>query len=193
MPVRSWTLVVACLALTVPARASEPEDDEEGIHGGLSAGVGLAYDAAGLRAEIGSNHLGFFVAIGMLGRFEGDTLTANGPYSFSAGARWYSKVRGGLFVSLNLTHTWWSDYTNFDQAHTRQPHTVPGRLSTATVTAGYRWRFGTGFFEAALGAGASRRQEPLTDASQAPVQLLPQPPPTYGVLPDASVGIGFDL
>jgi hypothetical protein len=60
MPVRSWTAVIACLALTVAARASEPEDGGERIHGGLSAGVGLAYDAAGLRAEIGTNHLGLF-------------------------------------------------------------------------------------------------------------------------------------
>jgi hypothetical protein len=155
--------------------------------------VGLAYDAAGLRAEIGTNHLGLFGGIGLLGRFEGNTLTANGPYSFSAGARWYSAIRRGLFVSLNLTHTWWSDYSSVDQRFTTNPRTVPGQFSTATVTAGYRWQFGPGFFEAALGGGASRRQDTLTDSSANPAPPVPQPPPKYGVLPDASVGIGFDL
>jgi hypothetical protein len=193
MPVRSWTLLIACLAQTVPAVAAEFDDDREGIHGGLSVGAGLAYDAAGLRGEIGSDHYGVFVGIGLLGRFEASTLTAKGPYSFSAGARWYSGIRRGLFVSLNLTHTWWSDYFSFDEQSTRNPRTVPGWLSTATVTVGYRWRFGPGFFEAALGGGAYGHQDTLTDSSAAPGPLLPQPAPTYGVLPDVSVGLGFEL
>jgi hypothetical protein len=192
MPVRPWTLVAPCLALALPAGAAPPGEGEKQIHGGLSTGVGLAYDGLGIRGEIGTDHGGLFVGIGLLGRLESNTLTADGPLGFSAGYRWYSGIRQGVFVSLNFTHTWWSDYLSFDDqfAHGR---IAPGRFTTATVTAGYRWRFGVGFFEAAVGGGAYRHQDTGSSNAATPPPTVPQPPPTYGVLPDVALGVGFDL
>ncbi|HZX93856.1 MAG TPA: hypothetical protein VFE90_05030 [Myxococcales bacterium] len=190
--VHRWAGLTICLALAAPVRAEAPAESE-GFHGGLSAGLGLAYNLLGIRGEMGSNHLGVFAGIGFLGRTQGSTLTASEPTSFSAGARWYSGVRQGVFVSLNLNWTWWSEYYSVDDRFSPNPRIFPGRLFTATATAGYRWRFRAFFLEAGLGGGLYRQQEPLSDLSANPNPAGPQPAPTTGAIPDVTLGLGFDL
>lgn len=191
MPLRLWTLAIPCLALALPATGAGPRDGDEGIHGGLSAGAGLAYDLAGLRAEIGSDHLGVFAGIGLLQKTQTDTLSAEGGGSFSAGVRWYSGIRRGIFASLNFTHSWWRDYFTFDTPITSATPTSPGRLFTATAVAGYRWRFSDLFAEVGLGGGMYRHKDVATVNN--PQGQPRSPPPTYGPIPDVTLGFGLDL
>src|SRR5438270_13954111 len=103
-------VLVLAFAVAAPVRAGEPgEAAAEALHGGLSAGIGTAYDLAGVRLELGSNHFSGFVGIGLLATYA-DTLSAPGNFGFSAGARWYRGVRRGFFASLNLTEVWYRDY-----------------------------------------------------------------------------------
>ncbi len=194
-----WRIVPASLglalasALVAPARA-DPEP-AEAIHAGVSIGVGTSYDLAGGRIELGSNHLSGFFGYGLLGAAGlKDTLSAPGGGGFCVGARWYRHVRRGLFVSLNFTYAWWSDYYSFDETSTSRPRTYPGNLFTATAVLGYRWRTEFGLvFEAGVGGGAYRHQEPLTTSAASPPPPGPAPRPTYGPIPDISLGIGFEL
>ncbi len=86
---------IALLVLSFTAAAVRAETEEpEALHGGLSLGLGTAYDGLGVRAEIGSNHLGLFGGIGLLPlAIGGDATIASGPIGFSAGIRWYQRVR----------------------------------------------------------------------------------------------------
>lgn len=191
MPLRFWTSAITCLALALPATGAEPQEGGEGVHGGLSVGAGLAYDLAGLRAEIGSNHLGVFAGIGLLQSTQTDTLSADGGGSLSAGLRWYSGIRQGIFVSLNFTHSWWRDYLTFDTPITAATPTSPGRVFTATAVAGYRWRSRGIFAEVGFGGGMYRHKGAQTINN--PQGQPRSPPPAYGPIPDVALGFGFDL
>src|SRR5437016_6012970 len=84
------------------------------LHGGVSLGVGTAYDLAGVRLEIGTDHFGAFGSLGVLPSLE----AAGGPdargWGFAAGLRWYRDVRGGFLVSLNLSDAFMSDCADWD-------------------------------------------------------------------------------
>lgn len=85
-------LIALALAATEPPEA---------LRGGLSPGLGTAaYDAAGVRGEIGTNHFGVYAGWGVdLLSFliSGETRTPGGK-GFSFGARWYHGVPQGWFA-----------------------------------------------------------------------------------------------
>ena len=86
-------MVPFLLGLAVAGAAEEPR---ERLHAGVSVGVGSAYDAIGIRGELGTNHLGLFVGTGLLSTK--GTNSAPGGGSVCFGARWYSEVRRGWFA-----------------------------------------------------------------------------------------------
>jgi hypothetical protein len=189
---RSAVLLLVLTAASVALAESDPPD---AFHGGVSFGAGTAYDGLGLRVEGGSNHFGLFGGFGLLPAMTWDTTTASRGFGFSAGLRWYHRVRAGLFVSLNITYAWWRKFSNYDLRFANSP-TNPGRLFTATAVGGYRWRSETGgFFEIGVGGGMFRQLEPYTctnvgiDCSS----VANAPTRNSGVIPDIVLGGGIDL
>lgn len=145
---------------------------------------------AGVRLELGGNHWSLFAGVGALaaGWATRQTLSAPGGGGFSAGARWYHGVRSGLFVSANLTDSWYHLYPSFDDTRI-----VSGSLVTATLTVGARWRFESGVvLEAGIGGGLYRHREPLTGGAM-PLPPGPEPKPFFGAIPDVSLGVGYEF
>jgi hypothetical protein len=180
------------LALVLAAAQIQPG---EGFHGGLSTGLGSAYDGAGVRGELGSNHFGIFVGVGLLSSALTDTKSVPGSnHSFSFGARWYHGVRSGWFVSLNLTDTVWSEFSSFD-LNTGSSPTNPGRLFTVGAVGGYRFKLKAFFVELGVGPLWYRETNTFTCRGTAPpcATLLQRGPISHGWFPDAVVGTGFDL
>ena len=182
------------LAAPFAVRADAPAPDD-GAHFAVSAGFGTAYDLAGLRVEVDWGHLGAFASLGCLGLvYSSGTLSAPGTFSVAAGLRGYAGVRKGAFLSLNFTGTYYSTYYSFDEASNSNPRIFSGTLFTGTLTIGYRWRLDSGLtFEIALGGGLYRDQEPISTAAAAPPPPGAAPPPSHGLIPDASLGIGYEF
>jgi len=151
----------------------------QALHGGLSLGVGTAYDGAGVRLELGSEHFGAFVGTGALPALSLTGSQGGGGWGLSTGLRWYSDVRSGLLVSLNLTDAWLYECADFDfcVAGARTRHFS---FFTLTAVVGYRWKFDFAFLEAGIGGGMFR------DTSVGPT-------PDYRAIPDLVLGVGFDI
>jgi len=173
---------------------SEPER----FHAGVSVGAGTAYDLLGARLELGSNHWRGYVGIGgfAAGWANSGFDSAPGGYGFSAGARWYRHVQEGFFTSLNFSDARYNAgyLTGDNSRHPKEPagggvlRVYPSSLATLTATAGYRWRSKSGFtFE--LGAGAGGYRKPYDDNGV----TSPTFKPSWGFLPDVSMGFGYEL
>jgi hypothetical protein len=175
------------LGLALGDGAGEPV---ERMHAGLSVGVGSAYDAVGVRGEIGTNHVGLFVGTGLL--TTGGTNSVPGGGSVCFGARWYSEVRRGWFASLNFTYTWSDWYTNPDLQGSNAP-TNSDNLFTAGGVVGYRFMWSMLFLEAGAGALWYRHQSSATCGISCAPPYPTAGPVTHGLFPDLIVGAGFDL
>ena len=187
---------IAALVLAASSGAFASADEPDAFHGGVSVGLGTAYDGLGLRFEGGSNHLGLFGGLGFLPAAIGSiTTNSSGPYGFSAGARWYRGIRDGLFVSFNLSYAWWREFSNYD-LRSATSATNPGHLFTVSAVAGYRWRSAGGvFFELGAGGGWFRHLESFSCAAYTNEDCLAPTPnaPTSGLFPDVALGVGWDL
>jgi len=181
--------------LLVFVLAAAQTQSAEGFHGGLFAGIGSAYDGVGIRGELGSNHFGIFVGFGLLASSLPDTKSVPGSdHSLSIGARWYHGMQSGWFVSLNFTDTLWNEFSSFD-LNTSTSSANPGRLFTAKVVGGYRFKLKAFFVELGVGPLWYRERNAFTCQGTAfPCATLPQRGPvSHGWFPDAVVGTGFDL
>ena len=174
------------------AAAGAAEEPRERLHAGVSVGIGSAYDAIGIRGELGTNHLGLFVGTGLLST-EG-TNSAPGGGSVCFGARWYSEVRRGWFASLNFTYTWSDWYTSHDVQGPNAP-TTSDNLLTAGGVVGYRFMWSASVLFLELGAGALwYRHRSSADCGVGCGPTPPtQGPVTHGLFPDLIVGVGIDL
>jgi hypothetical protein len=178
--------VVLALALALAAAIAEPVVP---VHGGLSVGIGTAYDVVGVRGEIGGEHFGAFLGTGLM--TTGGTYSEPGA-SISFGARWYRGVRCGWFASLNFTYTWSSAYTKADVQGANGP-TNPDDLFTAGIAAGYRFLARGFFLELGAGGGWYRHQNGFSCNISCPTPLPERGEITRGLFPDVVVGFGFDL
>lgn len=170
----------------VPERAAQSS-----FHGGLSLGLGTSYDGAGARLEFGSDHLSAFVGIGLLAFGLRDTKSSGGDGGLSWGARLYQGVQRGLFLSLNFTWARWYDFSNYDLNSSGSP-TNPGTLFTSTAVLGYRIRGENFYVELGIGGGMYREKDPYTCSEFSGPSCGPQAAST-GLIPDAAIGVGFDL
>jgi len=180
------------LALILAAAAAQ---SDECLHGGLSAGIGSAYAGAGIRGDLGSNHFGVSIGLGLLPAALTDTLSVPGSdHGFSFGARWYRGVRSGWFVSVNFTDSIWNEYSSYDLNTSTSPAN-PGRLFTAGVVGGYRFKLKAFFIELGIGPLWYRERNTFTcQGITAPcLTLTEKGPVSHGWFPDAVVGAGFDL
>lgn len=179
------------LLLALALAVAEPA---EALHGGLSAGAGFAYDLAGIRVELGNNHFGVYAGWGLLSFGPVSCYDcASGGGSLSIGARWYAGVRRGWFGSLNFSQTWWSEYVHYDPPYT-SAQTIPGHISTATAVAGYRFLWSSFFVEVGLGGGVLRFREPSVCGGQVPPNCVASLGKAgYRIIPDAVLGLGFEL
>jgi hypothetical protein len=175
----------------VTGLAARADEAPERLRAGVSVGAGTAYDMAGARVELGSNHLAAYAGFGLGAYLPRSTLTSSG-WGFSAGARWYSGVRSDWFISANFTDAWHSDDYSFDDLTSPNPRRFPGSVATLTATFGYVWAIGRGVrVEAGAGAGIARSRDASSTSGASPPP--PGPPPAAQIfpIPDVSLGLGY--
>jgi hypothetical protein len=167
-------------------------ESRSGIHGGISIGLGTAYDLMGVRGEVGTDHLGVFLGTGVMRGLVAGTNSTDSGASVSFGARWYGGIRSGWFLSTNFTYSWTRWYANPDLQTASSP-TNPDNLFTAGAVGGYRWLSYPFFIELGAGALWFRHREAAT-CGGASCTVVPRGGPlTHGWLPDAALGVGFDF
>jgi len=180
-------LTFLLLGLAVAAAAEEPP---ERLHGGLSVGVGSAYDGIGLRGEIGTHHFGLFLGTGLLSTRSTNSAPGGGSVSF--GGRWYSEVRRGWLASLNFTYTWSEAYPDPDLQGTSGT-TTSDNLLTAGIVVGYRLMWRVLFLELGAGALWYRHRSSASCSVSCGPSLPTAGPVTHGLFPDLVVGVGLDI
>jgi hypothetical protein len=115
----------------------------------IAAGVGSAYDLAGVHFELSSPKAALFVGTGVPAVLLRDSQPGSVHYDLAAGFRLFSGHRDGAFFSLQ---TLWSVVGDRATTDGGNPYGDPTHLKSLGVTVGWRLRRGHAFFE--VGAGA---------------------------------------
>jgi hypothetical protein len=164
-----------------------------GVHASISAGVGTAYDYAGVRLEMRVDHLALSAAVGV--PMVGINLVDPGGAQSSRGAdvfpalslRYIAGEGRGVLASVAWTNHGYA--RNYDDPCC---YDSTARLQTLTLTVGYRFRNDSGlFFEVAGGGGAAIRQgHPSVsghDSTPGPFRR------DVYVIPDLALGVGYEF
>src|SRR5690348_5012656 len=94
--------LLVAIALAAPVEA-EPEQRS---HFAVGAGIGTAYDGAGVQIQLRGEHFAVYGGIGIVGMLADlGPPHATGSTGFCAGLRWYE---GAFFVSLNGSYSTFS-------------------------------------------------------------------------------------
>ena len=152
--------------------AARAEEDQSGLHLAAVGGLGVAFGAAGVHAQLRWNHVAMFGGTGLLAK----DLNSSFRPIWAFGVRGYLRPGSGPFLSAN-------GLTGSSEQRRTSDRTSPlyvAEDNAFTVTAGWRFRFP---LRVVLDVGAGGGIYWTNRSGQAPRRGIP----------DLALALGFEL